>query len=336
MADYNWEMTGAPDPNVAWTDPEAFASYNQFVAQKNAESGGAGQQLASISPEGTFVPAPAPTEPPSWLRPEDYVSSGFAAPYTPQEVSGQIDPSWYRPAAGGVTYASVRGPSDYSGGEFVIDTNTGKFARDANGNLIPVPRPNTTSSGWFNDWGVLGLPLLAAGGVAALEGLGAFGGGAEALGGTEALGGIGPDYWAGWSPTGSEAGFASTTVPADYGFVGPLVSEGGIDIAAADAAAAAAGASSIPNWLSALAGPAAKLGTSGLSSALRQGATSGLAPSLGKLATGQTGYGMEVPGIVRTNVNPFFNTPQAPLQTPQKTELSSLPDLLRQKSPWQT
>ena len=71
-------------------------------------------------------------------------------------------------------------------------------------------------------------------------------------------------------------------------------------------------------------------GASSLSSALRQGATAGLAPALGKLATGQTGMGMEIPGIVRTNQNPFFNTPQAPIQTPQKTELSSIADLLRQ------
>jgi len=70
-------------------------------------------------------------------------------------------------------------------------------------------------------------------------------------------------------------------------------------------------------------------GASSLSSALRQGATAGLAPALGKLATGQTGMGMEIPGIVRTNQNPFFNTPQTPLQTPQKTEMSDLASLLR-------
>jgi len=70
---------------------------------------------------------------------------------------------------------------------------------------------------------------------------------------------------------------------------------------------------------------------SGLTAGLKQGATSGLANSLGKLATGQTGMGMDIPGLIRGNQNPFLQTQSTPLQTPQKVELSTIADLLRQK-----
>lgn len=99
----------------------------------------------------------------------------------------------------------------------------------------------------------------------------------------------------------------------------------------------ASSALSAADILKGLGASAKGLTGSGLSSALRQGAASGLAPSLGKLAQGQVGMGMEIPGIVRTNTNPFYNTPQQPIQNPQKTEMSSLADILRQgKSSWQT
>lgn len=172
--DYNWEMTGPPEPSVAWTDPNAAESWNNYVEQKNAESGGAGQQLPSISPEGVFVAPPPPTEPPSWLRPEDYVSNGFAAPYTADQISKKIAEDWVREGYGGVKYASVFGPSDLSGGEYVIDPKTNKFAFDSAGNPIPVPRPNTSGTGFGDviaDKLIPGLILAGAAGT----GLGAAG-----------------------------------------------------------------------------------------------------------------------------------------------------------------
>lgn len=349
MDDFNWAMTGPPDPTTAITNPDIAASWNAYAAQQNELSGGAGQPIQTIDNSGNFVLPPAPTTPPVWLRPESYTSEGFAAPYTPEQANSVVNPADIRQGYGGASYAGLKGTSSYydptSAGEYLVNPNTNQFLKDASGNLIPVPqKPNSSSSGWFNDWGVLTLPFLAAGGVAALEGLGALGG-AEAMGptyaelgynpataGATSSGLMGPTYQE-LGYTGLEAGQMGPTY-AELGYTGLNNAEA---IAAADAAAAASAASAIPSWLSSLAGPAAKLGTSGLASALRQGATSGLAPSLGKLAQGQTGYGMEIPGIVRTNQNPFYNTPQVALQTPQKTELSTLSDLLRQGQPsWQT
>jgi len=111
--DYNWEMTGAPDPSVAWTDPNAAESWNNYAEQKNAESGGAGQPLPTISEHGTFV-APEPSkEPPVWLRPEDYTGSGFAAPYTKEQANAIVNPKDIRQGAGGVSYAGLTGNTSY-------------------------------------------------------------------------------------------------------------------------------------------------------------------------------------------------------------------------------
>lgn len=295
--------------------------------------------------------------PPSWLNPADYVANNFAAPYTQQQITGQVDPSWIR-QMNGQTYASVKGPSDLSGGEYLIDPNTGKFLLDKNGNPIGVTYPKSNN---FDDWAttpagqfsLLMTPLLAMGGVAAVEGLGALGAGAGAAEGAGALTTADILGSTGFTPVAG----------ANFGIIpGATYTAGGLtvaDILASGGFTPVEGASFTvdPNaayTTSALANAAASgLTASQIASALKTGlsvtkgltgsggGTSGinsaLLPALSKLAQGQSGYGMEVPGIVRTNTNPFYNTPQVALQTPQKTEMSTLSDLLRQgKSSWQT
>jgi hypothetical protein len=211
MADYNWEMTGAPDPSVAWTDPEAAASYNNFVAQQNAASGGAGQQLPSIDNSGNFVAPPAPTEPPIWLRPESYTSEGFAAPYTQEQANTAVDPNNIRQGYGGAYYSGLQGNTSYfdptSAGEYLVDPSTNKFLKDASGNLIPVPqKPN--NPGQFGDFisdklipgmiaaGAIGTGLGAAGLIGQSAAIGGgtgltSGGGATGLGTGSGYAGIG-------------------------------------------------------------------------------------------------------------------------------------------------
>ena len=120
---------GVPQDQIASIvgTPESVAANNQaLAASQNA--------LYGFTPswaENYGYTAP----PPSWLRPSDYVSSGFAAPYTQQQISSPVDPSWIRQMEG-QTYASVKGPSDLSGGEYLVDPTTGKFVLDKNGNPI--------------------------------------------------------------------------------------------------------------------------------------------------------------------------------------------------------
>ena len=185
--DYNWEMTGPPDPSVAWTDPNAAESWNNFAEKQNELSGGAGQQLPSITPEGVYVAPSPPTEPPSWLRPEDYVSNGFAAPYTPEQIQAAVAAENIRYGYQNTPYASVFGPSDLSGGEYVVNPETGKFVLDQSGNPIPVPRPNLSGSAFgdfISDKLIPGLILAGAAGtgLGAAGLLGTAGAGGTALG----------------------------------------------------------------------------------------------------------------------------------------------------------
>ena len=160
-------------------------------------------QAPSYSESVGFVPGP-----PSWLNPQDYRSSGYAAPYTQEQITGAVDPSNYR-TMNGQLYASAKGPADLSGGEYLIDPNTGRFKLDASGNPFGVTYAKSNN---FDDWlttpagglatiaAVVGAPYLA-------SELGLFGA-AEAAGGAEAAGA--GDVFAGWSPMGSAAGTAGS------------------------------------------------------------------------------------------------------------------------------
>ena len=185
--DYNWEMTGAPDPSSAWTDPAAAESWNNYVEQKNAESDYRGQLLPTISPEGTYVAPEQNPNPPSWLRPENYVEMGYAAPYTQQQILAAVNPENIRQGYGGVSYAGLSGKSFYgegnSAGEYVVNPETGRFVLDQSGNPIPVPR-EPSKSGGFDSFMEKAIPLAIAAGAAG-TGLGALGLlGAGAAGGT--------------------------------------------------------------------------------------------------------------------------------------------------------
>jgi len=197
--DYNWEMTGAPDPSVAWTDPNAAESWNNYAEQKNAESGGAGQPLPTISEHGTFV-APEPSkEPPVWLRPEDYVTYGYAAPYTQEQIKAGANLEDIRQGYGGLSYATLAGKSNFYepafAGEYLVDPKSGKFVLDESGNPIGLPRPNVSGTG-FGDFiadklipGAIALGAAGTGlGAAGLIGAGGTALGAPALAATGEVG----------------------------------------------------------------------------------------------------------------------------------------------------
>lgn len=177
------------DPSGAAT--WANADYNTVVQGILGSQEYANRQGAS-SPAPSQPTSTAQEPPPDWLLPSDYVGNGYAAPYTPAQVTQPVDPSWIR-QMNGQTYASIKGPSDLSGGEYLVNPSTGKFVTDASGNPVGVTYPQSNG---FSDWvttplGSLaltfGIPLATMGGVAALEGLGAIGAGAGAAEGAGAL-----------------------------------------------------------------------------------------------------------------------------------------------------
>jgi hypothetical protein len=317
--------------------------------------------LPSYAASSGFTPGP-----PSWLDPQHYVSEGYAAPYTKEQITGAVDPNNYR-TMNGQLYASAKGPSDLSGGEYLINPNTGRFALDASGNPIGVTYPRE-KPGTFESIMETAIPLFIAGasipvlGGMGAELLGTTSGGFGLTGASGANGAMGANSALQLAPSaGTIGGFGSVSAPSLATGLG--VGAGGVlgagalspeTVAIMEAMKAGTGyglnASQVPNLAQGLElGTAGALGagssalsmsdilkglstakSSGLTGALSQGAASGLSNSLGKLAVGQEGMGMEIPGIVRTNQNPFLQTQATPLQTPQKTELSSIASLLRQ------
>lgn len=328
--DYNFAMTGKPsDAELAGNPDMANAWY--------AYSG--------TSPS-------APTTPPSWLNPADYVANKYEAPYTPQQISKQVDPSWIR-QMNGQTYASVKGPSDLSGGEYLVDPNTGKFILDKNGNPVGVTYPKSNN---FDDWATtplgglaltFGVPLAAAGGIAALEGLGVLGGAGEgALTTADILGSTGftPAAGSGASfslipggvyTAGTLGGLTTADILASTGFT-PAAGSGAnfaIDPNAAYTAAAAAAAPSLAKALGTGLGTAstlAKLLGSGASLFGSNNIPSGYLPSAlrgtlpGTGTTGSTpiqiGAGSNqspLPGVYQEQFAPYVFGNQQPVQTPR-------------------
>lgn len=335
----SWGVPANEIANIVGT-PQSVAANNQAQAQAIYE------QTGSAPSWSQDVGYTAP--PPSWLNPADYTANNYAAPYTQQQITGQVDPSWIR-QMNGQTYASVKGPSDLSGGEYLIDPNTGRFALDANGNPIGVTYPKSNN---FDDWVTtplgslimtLGVPLAAAGGVAALGAGAAEGAGAlttaDILGSTGFTPAAGANFGIIPGATYTAGGLTVADILGSGGFTPVEGASFTVDPNAAYTTSALANAATSGLTASQIAN-ALKTGlsaTKGLTGSSSTGAGSQLLSSLGQLAQGQSGMGMEVPGIVRTNTNPFYNTPQVALQTPQKTEMSTLSDILRQgKSSWQT
>lgn len=314
--DYNFEMTGKPSDQELATNPDVANAWYRW--------------------SGTS-PAPAPTTPPIWLRPEDYTSNNFAAPYTQQQANAIVNPNDIRQGAGGVSYAAINGPSSYydptTAGEYIVDPKTGTFLKDKSGNLIPVPRPNTTSSGWFNDWGVLALPLLAAGGVTALESLGA-------LGGAEAAGAAGSGSWGLTPEVAAELGLDySTSGLTDLSGNAGSAFLASLGLNTAGPAAVAAAASTAPaiasilgtslstaSTLAKLLGPASSLFNNTrspnvspyLPTALRN--TVPTTTPTGSVNPVQVGAGSNqspLPGVYQEQFAPYVFGNQQPVQTPR-------------------
>jgi hypothetical protein len=156
MADYNWEMTGPPDEVTIATDPEAVASWNNYVEQATSDFGGG--YNTPFAPEA--IANPVYEDPTYWnsgkqayqggdgqtyyaenfLRPENYVEMGYAAPYTQEQILAAVNPENIRYGYANTPYASVFGSSNLSGGEYVVNPDTGRFVLDKSGNPIPVPQ----------------------------------------------------------------------------------------------------------------------------------------------------------------------------------------------------
>lgn len=202
MQDYNWEMTGPPDLVTQLTDPEAVADYNNYVAEVIGEYGG------GVSPNiPQFIDNPVYEDPTYWgsgktayqtgggetayaesfLRPEEYLSMGYAAPYTREQILAAVNPENIRYGFQNTPYASVFGASDLSGGEYVVDPNTGRFVLDQAGNPIPVPREKPKDGTFDTIMTEYLIPAMLAAGAAG-TGLGAAGLIGAGAGGT-ALGG---------------------------------------------------------------------------------------------------------------------------------------------------
>ena len=191
MSDYNFEMTGQPSQVDLATNPDMANAWYAY--------------------SGTS-PAPAPT----WQTAPDFATNspqaisgykdyGLTQPFSTAAIQAPVDPSTIRYAYNNTPYAGVSSniPGLMSGGEYVINPQTGNFALDANGNPTPVPQKkdisllNDTNAGPL---AVLALPALAAAGVA-------LGAGAGAFGGAEGLGALGTDT-ALMGPTYGELGYA--------------------------------------------------------------------------------------------------------------------------------
>lgn len=340
-------------------DPSGAATYAGWNPQDivNAILGSQEyQQRTGTTGGGAGQAAPTQEPPPDWLNPADYVANGYAAPYTQQQITKPVDSSWIR-QMNGQTYASVKGPSDLSGGEYLVDPNTGKFVLDANGKPVGVTYPQSNG---FSDWVTtplgglamtFGIPLAAAGGVAALEGLGAFGGAGTALETTGAGGlagggaftpaaGSGANFsiipGAAYTTAGQGAlttaellkGAGGAFTPAagsgaNFGIV-PGATYGISELAAASALAnAGMSASQIANYAKtglSLAGVASKL-LGGSGSTGTTGTTginpNALANALKGLSGTGTGTGSQLAtnfNLVKGNVNPFSYGKEIPVQ----------------------
>ena len=210
---YNWEMTGPPDEVTIATNPEAVADYNNYVAQVNA---GQAEYGGGLPPQ--FIDNPVYEDPTYWasgksaytggdgktyyaenfLRPEEYLSMGYAAPFSAKELAAKVNKDNIRYGFQNTPYASIRGASDLSGGEYVVNPETGRFVLDDAGNPIPVPRERA-KTGTFDSIMETAIPLfIAAASVPVLGGLGG-----QVFGSAGALGATGEAAVAANSLTGN-------------------------------------------------------------------------------------------------------------------------------------
>jgi hypothetical protein len=203
-------MTGPPDYVTQMTDPGAVISWNEYVGEATEGQGvspNIPQRIETIydDPEYTNLNKTAyqggdgqTYYAENFLRPENYVEMGYAAPYTAEEIAQKINPENIRYGYANTPYASLRGASDLSGGEYIINPDTNKFVLDKSGNPIPVPRPDPYAGKFGSSiadiYGPIALAIMAAGtglGAAGVIGAGAAAGEGAALAGSGEAGLLG-------------------------------------------------------------------------------------------------------------------------------------------------
>ena len=183
--DYNWEMTGPPDIVTQLTDPGAVISWNEYVGEATEGQGvspNIPQRIETIYDDPEYVNLNKTAYQggdgqtyyaESFLRPEEYVSMGYAAPYSRAQLLAAVNPDNIRYGFQNTPYAGIFSESGQSAGEYVVDPNTGRFVLDQSGNPIPVPREQAGSGG-FDSFMEKAIPALLFAGAAG-TGLGALG-----------------------------------------------------------------------------------------------------------------------------------------------------------------
>lgn len=150
--EYNWEMTGPPDIVTQLTDPGAVISWNKYVGEPTEGQGvspNIPQRIETIydDPEYTNLNKTAyqggdgkTYYAENFLRPENYVEMGYAAPYSREQLLTAVNPENIRYGFANTPYAGIFNQSGQSAGEYVVNPETGRFVLDKSGNAIPVPQ----------------------------------------------------------------------------------------------------------------------------------------------------------------------------------------------------
>jgi hypothetical protein len=171
--EYNFEMTGKPSDQELATNSDMANAWYRFSG-------------TSPAPAMTWETAPDTIR----YNPAEvsfYKDYGLEKPFSQSDIQSQVDPKSIRYGYGNTPYAAVKSnvPGLETGGEYIVNPQTGRFYLDASGNPIPVPLdPNRGKSGTFDSIMETAIPLfIAAASIPVLGGLGA-----QALGGIGALG----------------------------------------------------------------------------------------------------------------------------------------------------
>ena len=318
--EYNFAMTGQPSGVELATNPDMANAWYAYSGTSPAPA----MNWQTAPDQITYNPVEI-------SRYQDY---GLEKPFNPADLQAPVDPNSIRYGYNNTPYAGVKSnvPGLPSGGEYVVNPQTGKFVLDKSGNPIPVPQEpykQGTFDTLMTDYLIPGF--IAAAAIPVLGGLGgqafgALGSGAELGAGAELMG-----------PTYGELGYTGL----ELGQFGPTYAELGYTglnnaaaISAADAAAAAAltktgmSPSTLANLLKTgvtISSIASKVfgnnqtPTQANPSLSPRTPTStnpnDLANALSRLGTSgqvQTGAGF---GLSRGNVNPFTYSKDVPTQT---------------------
>ena len=145
---------------------------------------------------------------------------------------------------------------------------------------------------------------------------------------------VSPDVFAGYSATGSDAGFAGSQLTADQTLALNAAPYAGDSQYAAQDVMQQARDTSVPSgsptsWDNGLSSTMSVSNAANLAKSLMSGGNSNLSSAAQNLAKGQTGVASAIPGIIRGNQNPFVQSQNFAVSTP-KPDLSALINLLKQ------